>query len=126
VIVGVGTDIIEVARIRRVIEQHGDRFLRHILTGVELDRAPLKQGKYAFFAGRWAAKEALAKALGTGIGASCAWTDIEVINNGDGKPQIQLKGQALQTAEKMDVSRIHVSISHEKALACAVVILEQV
>ncbi len=124
-IVGVGTDIIETARIRRVVDRHGERFLSHVLTGTELEIAPERGGKYAFFAGRWAAKEALAKALGTGIGARCGWTDVEILNNSEGKPQIRLTGRARKTAEKKDVSRIHVSISHERALASAVVILEK-
>lgn len=123
-IVGLGTDIIEVERIRDAVDRHEEHFLRHVFTDAELRDAPERNGRYAFYAGRWAAKEAVSKALGTGIGASCAWTDIEIRNNGDGKPEVVLNGRAAETASTLGAVRAHISISHERALACAVAVLE--
>ena len=76
-------------------------------------------------AGRWAAKEAVAKALGTGIGTSCGWKDIRVVRGADGKPDIRMQGAGAVTAGRLGVGTIHISISHERGLACAAAVAEK-
>ena len=124
-IVGLGIDIIEIARLDEVLSRHGDKFLERTYTEKERASAARKKAAVnAFYAGRWAAKEALAKALGCGFSKDCGWLDIEVINNDAGQPLMSLSGKAAAHAEKIGVSEISLSISHEKSYACAVVILE--
>ena len=120
-IVGIGNDITECARIRAVVEKHGQVFLDHLLTGREQAAG---RGRTEYYAGRWAAKEAIAKALGCGIGARCSFTDIEILNDESGKPLAALSGAAQRTAAELNVGRIHLSISHEKNYAAAVAVLE--
>ena len=123
-IIGLGTDIVELARLESSLERSGEAFLEHTYSPAELAiLPPAGQRRIAFLGGRWAAKEALAKALGTGIGAQCALREIAVRNNPNGAPYLTLEGNAQQTAEAMGVHRILVSISHEKCYATATVIL---
>ena len=118
---GIGNDITECARIQQAIERHGDSFLNHFLT----DREQAESGgKLSYYAGRWAAKEAVSKALGCGIGEHCAFTDIEILNNPAGKPEAVLSGAAEKTARSLNTVRIHISISHERQYAAAVAVLE--
>ena len=119
-IVGIGNDIAECARIGAVLEKHGQVFLDHVLT----EREQAAGGRTEYYAGRWAAKEAIAKALGCGIGARCSFTDIEILNDESGKPLASLSGAARRTAAELHVGRIHLSISHEKNYAAAVAVLE--
>ena len=120
-IAGIGCDITGCARIRAAAEKHGQAFLDHLLTPREQAES---HGKISYYAGRWAAKEALSKALGCGIGARCAFTDIEIIDNEAGKPEVKLAGAAELTAKRLGADRIHLSISHERHYAVATVILE--
>jgi len=124
-ILGIGIDLASLKRIGAVLERSGDRFLERILTEGEKKQMP-KQGRrrIEWTAGRFAAKEAASKALGTGISAGITMKDIEVLSSPDGAPRIHLHGQAEERALAMGASRIHLSISHEKETACAVVILE--
>jgi len=124
VIVGVGIDILAVERMESALAEHGRAFLDHIFTPEEIEAAPSGAGRAAYFAGRWAAKEALAKALGTGIGAQCRWRDITVRRGANGRPKILLTGAAAETARTLGAVRIQTSISHTRLLACAVVVLE--
>lgn len=121
---GLGTDIVEIERIRKMVREYGDAFLERIFTSEELAAAADKRDPSLYYAGRWAAKEAVAKALGCGIGEKCAWKDINISNHEFGRPQMMLSGWALETASKMGVDTVHVSISHENHYACATVILE--
>jgi holo-[acyl-carrier protein] synthase len=121
---GIGTDIIGVSRIRRLMDKHGSHFLEKIFTEPELLQMKSRAGKAHFLAGRWAAKEAVSKALGCGIGASCAWKDIEILNGELGGPSVSLSGAAAKTASRIGASNAHVSISHEKNHAVAFAILE--
>lgn len=121
-IIGIGTDITECERIGRVLEKHGVSFLEHLLTARE--RAEGK-GRLSYYAGRWAAKEAVSKALGCGIGEQCSLLDIEILNNEAGKPEAVLTGAAASTAEKLGAARIHLSISHELHYAVATAVLEK-
>ena len=121
-IVGIGNDIAECERISAALAQHGQSFLDHVLTAREQAAG---RGRTDYCAGRWAAKEAVAKALGCGIGARCSFTDIEILNDEAGKPQATLSGAAQRTAAELHVDRIHLSISHERHYAAAVVVLER-
>lgn len=118
---GIGNDITECSRIQKALERHGDSFPGHFLTGREQAESG---GRLSYYAGRWAAKEAISKALGCGIGEHCAFTDIEILNNPAGKPEAVLSGAAKQTAARLNVARIHLSISHERQYAVAVAVLE--
>ncbi len=125
-IIGTGIDIVELDRIESSLARHGDRFVERVFTSREQELATSRRKTAAqFYAGRWAAKEAMAKALGCGFGEHCGWLDIEVVNDGPGKPHIELSGQAAATAERMGIEQLHVSISHEKTYACAFVIAER-
>ncbi|MBQ7650546.1 MAG: holo-ACP synthase [Victivallales bacterium] len=119
-IVGVGTDIVEIARLKASIERYGAHFLDHIYTVAEQAVAESKgEQRFAYYAGRWAAKEAVSKVFGTGFTAECKWTEICIANNDAGKPLVTLSGITAQTAEALGIRQIHLSISHEKAYACA-------
>ena len=124
-ITGIGTDILETERMRSAIQRHGDRFLLHVFTPEEVSSAPSGPARDAYFAARWAAKEAVAKALGTGIGGDCAWTDITVRRGLAGEPLVHLSGCALNTARRRGIERIHLSLSHERNLAAAVAVAER-
>jgi len=123
-IVGVGTDILETDRMRAAIEHHGDRFLTHVFTPDEIASAPAGAGRDAYFAARWAAKEAVAKALGTGIGNDCAWTDVAIRHGPAGQPLVDLSGTARRTAGQRHIDHLYISLSHERHLATAIAIAE--
>ena len=120
-VIGLGNDITECERIRQILDKRGPLFLDHFLTAREQAESG---GRLSYYAGRWAAKEALSKALGCGIGAQCAFTDIEILNQESGKPAATLSGAAKKTAAQLNVNRIHLSISHERHYATATVVLE--
>jgi holo-[acyl-carrier protein] synthase len=122
-IIGLGTDIVEIARIEKMLAEHPGKFETRICTPEELEIAGTKRGRLTFFAGRWAAKEAAAKALGCGIGKKCAFTDINIINDASGRPEMSFSGAAAATAAECQVKAICVSISHEAHYAVATVIL---
>ncbi|MBE6441456.1 MAG: holo-[acyl-carrier-protein] synthase [Desulfovibrio desulfuricans] len=121
-IIGLGTDITELARIRTACERFGGRFLHRILTGTEL--AALPAAPTAYIAGRFAAKEAAVKALGSGFSMGIAFTHIEVLRGSQGQPQLRLLGPARERADRLGVGTAHVSISHGRDAAVAVVVLE--
>ena len=122
-IIGLGTDIVEVDRIRKVLSSFDDHFKERLCTPEELAAAERLKDQASYFAGRWAAKEAAAKALGCGIGEKCALTDIEIGNDPCGRPVMRFSGMAENTAAALGVTDIKVSISHEKHYAAATVIL---
>ena len=125
VILGVGTDLIEIERVRRSVERFGDRFLERVFTPFEIAYCRRKvHGAAESFAARFAAKEAGAKALGTGISRGVRWTEIEVRNERGGKPGIVWSGRALERAEAMGVVGTQLSLTHSRELAMAVVIVE--
>ena len=124
-ILGTGIDIVDLERFRRSIDRYGKHFLDHVFSADEQSRAPVSDiGRLNYYAGRWAAKEAVAKVLGTGICAQCAWTDIILCNRQDGKPVVKLHGNGAETARALGIVNIHVSISHERNYACAIAIGE--
>ena len=123
-ILGLGTDIVEIARIERSIERHGERFMKRIYTDTEIAYCTRFKRAAQHFAGRWAAKEAAGKALGTGIFGSVRFRDIEVTNDDKGKPLLAFSGSAAELASAMGAARLHVSIAHSDSHATAVVLLE--
>jgi holo-[acyl-carrier protein] synthase len=116
---GLGTDIVEIARIRQSIERHGQHFLNRLFSAKEQDFCYKYQDPVPHFAGRFAAKEAIAKALGTGFGAQVSWHDIEILSDELGKPTVHFS-EALQ--HTFHNPHLHVSISHSADYATAVAI----
>jgi len=123
-IVGLGVDITEVGRIQSAIETSGERFLRRIYTPAERAYCEQFKNKYERFAGRFAAKEAAMKALGTGWRRGVRWVDFEVVRETGGRPTISLGGAAKEIAAQLGVQRISLSITHTAAQALAQVIFE--
>lgn len=123
-IAGIGTDIVSVNRIRKVIARHADAFLEQIFTPEERQEGLRRSRSYEYFAGRWAIKEALSKALGCGIGVNCNWQDISTVNDSRGRPLTSICGKAAATAAELGIVAIHTSVSHEQEYATATVILE--
>ena len=123
-IVGLGVDIADVARVKAAIERHGEVFLRRIYTAKEREYCEQFRNKYERYAGRFAAKEAAMKALGTGWSRGVRWLDAEVVRPPNGRPTMALAGQARKIAEQMGVKRIVLSITHTDSQALAQVILE--
>ena len=110
-----GVDIIEIARIGRAMERHGQRFRARFFTEQELDYC---QDRIECLAGRFVVKEAVAKALGTGIG-DVSWTEIEVVCDGRGKPELVLHGRALELARSLGLDDWSISLSHTDTHAIA-------
>jgi holo-[acyl-carrier protein] synthase len=119
-----GVDLAEVERIRKAIERHGEPFLRRVYTVAEREYCEKFRNKYERFAGRFAAKEAAMKALGTGWRRGVRWVDFEVVREKGGRPTIRLDGEARKIAEELGVKRIALSITHTEAQALAQVIFE--
>jgi len=107
-----GVDIVSCDRLRKAIEKHGDRFLHRVFTQVELDYCAGKKRRIEHLAGRFAAKEAVLKVLGTGWQNGISWTEIEVSNLPSGQPQVNLSGKCKQIAEGQGLQRFLISISH--------------
>jgi holo-[acyl-carrier protein] synthase len=130
VIIGMGSDITDIRRIEKVIGRHGDRFLDRIFTETERSRAERRAHPMATYAKRFAAKEACAKALGTGIRRGVWWRDMGVINLPTGRPTMQLTGGALRRLEEITPDgcevRIDLTISDEWPLAQAIVVISAV
>ena len=116
---GIGTDIIECERIVKMIEKHGDVFLHRVYTSEEIEYCSARKAAEQHYAGRWAAKEAVLKALGTGWAHGIQWTDVEVINQPGGKPLIALAGRALEISGELGIDEMMISISHCKHYATA-------
>jgi holo-[acyl-carrier protein] synthase len=124
-IVGLGIDIAEVDRIERAIRRYGQRFLQRVFTPAEIDYCQSKANAFERFAGRFAAKEAAMKAIGTGWRRGVAWRDFEVVREPSGRPIIRFSGVAAGFVERLGATRALVSITHTAAQAIAQVILEQ-
>ena len=118
-IVGIGTDIVECLRIGRMIEQHGELFLARVFTEREIRYCQGRKHATEHFAGRWAAKEAILKCLGTGWRRGISWTDLEVRNDPAGKPRVRLRGAAREQADQLQISDILLTLSHCRAYATA-------
>jgi holo-[acyl-carrier protein] synthase len=123
-IVGLGLDIAEVGRVKAAIERHGEVFLRRIYTAREREYCERFKNKFERYAGRFAAKEAAMKALGTGWSRGVRWVDLEVVREKGGRPTMALSGVAESIAERLGVKRIALSITHTGEQALAQVIFE--
>ena len=125
-IVGMGTDLAEIGRVKRSIDRFGDRFLERVYTPGEIAYCMSKKGFAESFAARFAAKEAGAKALGTGMSYGVSWKEFEVTRAMSGKPSLVLNGRAAALAAEMGVANISLSLTHTRDLAMAVVVMESV
>jgi holo-[acyl-carrier protein] synthase len=123
-VVGIGTDLIEIERIAHSVNRFGDRFLARVFTPREIAYCRRKKNSAESFAARFAAKEAAAKALGTGISHGVSWLELEVVREPSGKPTLALTGRAALRAAQLGVNRISLSLTHSKDLALAVVAME--
>ena len=120
-VIGIGTDIIECERIGRMIEKHGDVFLNRVFTEEEQTYCSGRKAANQHFAGRWAAKEAVLKALGTGWAKGIEWTDVGVVNQQGGRPLVILTGMAKEISLEQGIREVLLSISHTKEYATAYV-----
>ena len=129
-ILGIGSDLTDVRRIEKVIARHGERFITRIFTEQERARAERKKNRMETYAKRFAAKEACAKALGTGMRGGVWWRDMGVVNLPSGRPTMQLTGGALQRLQAMTPhgheARIDLTISDEGPMAQALVVISAV
>jgi holo-[acyl-carrier protein] synthase len=129
-IIGIGNDVIDIRRIEQAIERYGERFLNRIFTDVERARSDGKPGRAASYAKRFAAKEACAKALGTGIAKGVYWKDIGVVNQDSGRPTMLLTGGAARHLARLTPSgcepRVHVTLTDDFPMAHAVVVIASV
>jgi holo-[acyl-carrier protein] synthase len=123
-LVGTGIDVVEVERIAASIERFGARFLERVFTAGEIGYCQRKKNSAESFAARFAAKEAGAKALGTGIRHGILWTELEVRRLPGGRPTLHFSGRALEMAERLGVRQVSLSLTHSKTMAIAAVHLE--
>jgi holo-[acyl-carrier protein] synthase len=118
-IIGIGTDIVECLRIAQMIERHGELFITRVYTPHEIEYCRRRKAATQHFAGRWAAKEAVLKALGTGWRRGISWRDVEVFNEPGGQPTIRMRGGAQDVVERLGITEMLISISHCRSHATA-------
>ena len=124
-IAGIGVDIVDIARIQALLDRYGERFLRRVYTEEEIAYAMRGANRAERLAGRFAVKEAVMKALGTGKSQGILWRDVETLRARSGKPEVRLHGQAVRWAELRGGGAVHASITHDGGKAVAFVILEK-
>jgi holo-[acyl-carrier protein] synthase len=122
-IVGIGLDLVKIERIRALADRWQERFLERLYTEAERRYCFDRASPYASLAGRFAAKEAVLKAIGTGWSAGISWQDIQVLNDGSGKPVAHVQGRAGALLQETGVTDIHISLSHDADYAIAQVVL---
>ena len=118
-LIGHGVDLVECARIAKVLADHGDRFLNRVLTPSEQERMRAYRDPIPFLAGRWAAKEAILKTIGTGWRGGISWTDMEILPDALGRPHVHLSGETARQAVLAGIERIVLSITHTPLSAAA-------
>jgi holo-[acyl-carrier protein] synthase len=118
-LIGIGTDIVECLRIANMIEKHQDLFINRVYTPGEIEYCNGRKAATQHFAGRWAAKEAILKAMGTGWSKGIQWTDIEICNHMGGQPYVQLSVAAFDVSQSKGIVEILISISHCRTFATA-------
>ena len=123
-VLGIGTDLIEIERVEASIQRFGERFLHRVFTSGEIAYCQRKRHAAESFAARFAAKEATAKALGTGISRGIGWKEIEVRRAPGERPTLHLAGRAAERAAAMGVKRLHLSLSHSQQISIASVVAE--
>jgi holo-[acyl-carrier protein] synthase len=121
--IAIGTDIVEIQRIASALERQGDKFVQRILTESEIAEYQARGNSVAFLAKRFAAKEAIAKALGTGIGRGISFQHMIVSNNSEGAPQVELQANAAERLKQLGGSQVLLSLSDEKNYALAYVVI---
>lgn len=121
-ILGLGTDIVEVDRIARMLTEHGDHFLERVFTAAEIEHCRPRREAAPHFAGRWAAKEAVMKVLGTGFTKDVGWKDIEILVKSSGQPFVVLHGRARAYADSIGIGEILITISHTRTVATSTAI----
>lgn len=114
-----GIDLVDFPRIEQMIERHGDRFVNRVFTAAEQAYARANRNTVEKYAGRFAAKEAVMKLMGTGWRGKIAWTDIEVTNNRAGQPGVTLSGEVREIARRLKIEQISISITHTASFAIA-------
>jgi holo-[acyl-carrier protein] synthase len=124
-IVAIGIDLVEVDRIAEVFKRRGDRFRERVFTEREIDYCEKRASRIASYAARFAAKEAMMKALGTGWSDGIGWRDIEVIASSNGRPSLELHGRAFERLREIGANRSHLSLTHSGNFAIAHVVLER-
>jgi holo-[acyl-carrier protein] synthase len=124
VIAGIGIDLVRIDRVWGMLQRKGDRALARLFTERERARCVASKHPPESYAARWAAKEAVFKALGTGWGRGGSWTDVEVVSGPGGAPTVALHGAAARAAEARGVRRVHLSLTHSDDTAAAFVVLE--
>ena len=122
-IIGIGVDIVQIERVRKLVENYSE-FMHQVFTAREIEFCQAKADSASSYAARFAAKEAMMKALSTGWNEKVNWLDIEVINEEQGNPILKIKGRTLKLMKKMGVYQTHLSLSHERDYALAFVVLE--
>ena len=123
-IVATGVDIVDIARIEGVFARRGSRFRDRVFTDAEIAYCESRGSKFASYAARFAAKEAMMKALGTGWSNGIAWRDVEILRDEKGAPSIKLSGRALEYFNRLGARKVHISLTHSRDLAMAQVVLE--
>ena len=123
-LIGTGVDLIEIERIAHSIERYGERFLRRVYTEQEIAYCSRKRSGAESYAARFAAKEAGAKALGTGISRGVTWNEFQVRREASGRPTLELSGRARLLAQELGVKAISLSLTHTGKLAMATVMME--
>src|SRR6187455_3426088 len=118
-IIGTGIDIVECLRIAQMIEKHGELFITRVYTDAEIEYCTARKAATQHYAGRWAAKEAILKALGTGWRRGISWRDIEVRNEPGGRPTVAMRGGARDVVERLGITEMLISISHCRSHATA-------
>ena len=118
-IIAHGIDLVDCSRIEQMLTRHGDRFLARVFTEAEQAYARRKKTAVESYAGRFAAKEAILKLIGTGWRGKIAWTDIEVTNNPAGQPEVTLSGEVERIAAELGIGSVSISITHAANLAIA-------
>ena len=118
-ILGSGIDIVECLRIAQMIERHGELFISRVYTPLEIQYCQSRKLATQHYAGRWAAKEAVLKAIGTGWRRGISWRDVEICNEAGGQPTVQLHGGAREISERLGISEMQISISHCRSHATA-------
>jgi holo-[acyl-carrier protein] synthase len=129
-IIGIGNDLVDIRRVEKVLDRHGERFVQRIFTPIEIRKSERRRMRAASYAKRFAAKEACAKALGTGMSNGVFWRDMGVVNQPSGKPTMALTGGAAKRLARLVPAghrgEIHLTITDEFPLAQAYVIIEAV
>lgn len=123
-VIGLGTDLIEIVRIERSVARFGDNFLHRVYTAGEIAYCMAKKNSAESLAARFAAKEAGAKALGTGISRGVSWREFEVRRQPGQRPELHLSGRAAEIARHLGIKRLSLSLSHSRELSIAVVVAE--